>query len=260
MAEDRPLWIATAASDSAMKMMAEGLKRSSQQHDMTESPIFQEVVKHLGEQRTVVDIGAGVGRFSKPLAQAGCTISAVEPSAEMRAYLQTMIHENNLENRVTVVADSWPAPHPLRVEVALGAFVIHFASDPVAFVRAMDAAATRRCILAVHVDPMMPFVQEIWPYFHPDQEPPQMAVFADIYPKLLAADIVADVKIIHESRGPRFRDKTSVLNMLTNRLDIADDEQAVARLNQLLQEHSEVWKNPRPTRVAIISWEPPSDA
>ncbi|PSR33409.1 MAG: hypothetical protein C7B46_10150 [Sulfobacillus benefaciens] len=260
MADDRPLWGANPASDGAIKMMAEGLQRSSQEHDVTKSPIFQEVVKHLGDQRTVLDIGAGVGRFTKPLAKIGCTIAALEPSSEMRGYLEAMIQENHLESRVTVVPDSWPAAHPVRVEVALAAFVIHFAPDPVAFARAMEEAATTRCILAVHVDPMMQFVQDIWPYFHPDQAPPRMAVFADIYPKLLAANIVANVEIIQESHGPRFRDKASVLTMLASRLDITEDAEAMARLNKLIQERQEDWGSPQPRRAAIISWAPPLNA
>jgi SAM-dependent methyltransferase len=40
---------------------------------------------HLGPGRTVVDLAAGSGKLSRPLARLGCEVVAVEPVAEMRA-------------------------------------------------------------------------------------------------------------------------------------------------------------------------------
>ncbi len=249
-------WKSVAQSSDAMKMMAEGLRRSSETNDATESPIFKEVIRHLGESRTVLDIGAGVGRFTGPLASAGCDVTAIEPADEMQSPLVDTLTRYNVRDKVRVVQSPWPAQESFQAEVSLAAFVIQFADDPVEFARTMENAATRRCILAVHVDPMMAFLQDLWPLFHPGQAAPKMRVFADIYPQLLAVGIVADVRVFSEQHGPRFADPKAAVDMLAVRLGIRDDAAAVARLRDILQTRSQDMVQTDPRRAAVISWQP----
>lgn len=246
------------ASDDAMKMMAQGLRRSSEEQDMTQSPIFQEVLKHLGEDRTVVDIGAGVGRFTAPLAAQDCKVTALEPSVEMRRNLDQVLQEQNLTSQVRIIPESWPTPFPITAEVALASFVIQFAPDTQKFIVAMEHAASRRCVLVVHVDQMFGLIRELWPQFHGEPAPQPMLVFSDIYPQLLHMGIMANVQIAQEKHGPRFQDPAAALKMLRTRLKIQGDEPAEARLKAWLDEHRQELQRRRPMRFAIISWTPES--
>ncbi|PSR21368.1 MAG: hypothetical protein C7B45_10915 [Sulfobacillus acidophilus] len=253
---DQSPWSFVVASDDTFKMMAEGLQRSSSEHDVHQSPIYQEVVRHLGPNRTVLDIGAGVGRFSVPLAQDSCRITAVEPSEEMRTRLSQALRDTNQFDRVHIIDQAWPTSTPLTAEVALAAFVIQFAPDPIAFVRAMEQSCTRRCILAIHVDALFSQFAPLWEEFPDIPTPPLMPVFSNLYPKLLEAGIVTDVQIIEESHGPQFRDPAQVLSMLTHRLKIQDNPQAQVKLSQWLENHREQWTQPASTRSALLSWAP----
>ncbi len=249
-------WRTDVRSGHAMKLMAEGLLHASEQADITQSTIYLEVMRHLGTERTVLDIGAGVGRLTVPLAESGCSVTAIEPSAEMLGHLRERLELRHLTDRVKVVTDAWPTDLPLRGEVALAAFVIQFAEDPVQFARAMESAASRRCVLAVHVDQMFSFLQDLWPEFHPDESPPRMPVFADLYPKLLDDGIVGDVQVFSEQRGPRLMDPNMAMEMLAVRLRIREDEGAIQRLRELLSTRTDAIAKPRPIRAAVISWQP----
>ncbi len=251
-------WDSVTRSPEAMKMMAEGLRRSSLEGDMTQSPIVQEVMRNLGPQRTVLDIGAGVGRFAAPLAEAGCRVIALEPSLEMQGYLHRTVDSRQLSDRVRIVHEAWPTKSEYQAEVALAAFVIQFSEDPVQFVRAMEQSASIRCILGVHVDPMFNFASDLWAAFHPNQDPPRMPILADLYPKLLAQGIAANVEIVTEQHGPRLSDKGTAFSILANRLQITDDETLLQRLRIMWQAHGEEWMKPRPMRTAILSWKPDS--
>ncbi len=237
-------------------MMAEGLKRSRRENDMSQSPIVLEVLKHLGANRTVLDIGAGIGRFTMPLAEAGCRVTALEPSSTMRAHLDDALQEKSMAGAVTVIPNPWPHAFENHFEVVLAAYVVHFARDPAQFIKAMQDTATERCVLAVHVDSMMGPLEELWPVFHPDQAPLHMRVFSDVYPLLLEAGIVANVTVI-EQGSPRFTDSASATSMLARRLAIQDDPQALERLTSWVTQH---WDRVtgRRRRSAIISWRPES--
>ncbi|MCY0902901.1 MAG: methyltransferase domain-containing protein [Firmicutes bacterium] len=245
-----------ARSRGDMSMMAEGLKRSSETMDAAKSPIVQEVLAYLGDGRTVLDIGAGVGRFTSPLAKAGCQVVAIEPSAEMLLHLRETLEQHDVSGQVQVVESSWPLADALQAEVALAAFVIQFSSDFAGFAGAMERAATRRCVLAVHVDPIMGFMKPLWELFRPHEPAPHMPDFADIYPALIQAGIVADVRIFSESHGPRWTDPSEAIPMMAARLGIAEDPEALARLRAVLSERREEFMKPRPHRAAVISWSP----
>lgn len=103
---------------------------------------------------------------------------------------------------------------------------------------------------------MFSFLQDLWPEFHPDESPPRMPVFADLYPKLLDDGIVGDVQVFSEQRGPRLMDPNMAMEMLAVRLRIQEDEGAIQRLRELLSTRTDAIAKPRPIRAAVISWQP----
>ncbi|WDL97194.1 class I SAM-dependent methyltransferase [Alicyclobacillus sp. ALC3] len=251
---------ATLSSNMSMKMMAEGLKQSSLTQDVTQSPIFKEVMVNLGDKRTVLDIGAGVGRYTAPLASAGCKVTAIEPSPEMISHLRETLARYEVSEVVNIVQASWPQDNLKSAEVTLASFVIQFSNDWVGFARAMEKSATNRCILAVHVDPIMYFMDKLWPIFHAEEPGPRMPGFTEIYPVLLEAGIIANVKVFEEQHGPRWKNAEEALPTISERLGVVGNREAMKQLEDILEDPTFGIFATRAHRVAMISWKPSTPA
>lgn len=258
---EQPQWAEVALSDKLMARMAEGLRSSHEGRTVEDTPIYQEVLRHLGSERTVIDIGAGVGRYTIPLAKSGCQVWAIEPSEVMQEHLRSALAENPDAAAVHTLTGLWPEVEAPPAEVALAAFVIHFSPRPREFVHAMEAAATERCVVAVHVDPMFAGIRDLWSVFHPDRPAPQHPVFKDFYPLLLEEGITADVHIYEEPRRAGFlRDPAKAIQGLTELLQIETDADR-ARLENLLRERFQGQGGmasfaPHAGRMAVVSWRP----
>ncbi len=109
---------------------------------------FERFVELIGEDGSVLDIGAGGGRWSVPLAARVAQVTAVDPSEAMTAALQQ--HAAALANLEVLPTMSWPPPDASTVpsvDVVFNSHVIYFVDDIAAFLDAMEHHATRRCVV-----------------------------------------------------------------------------------------------------------------
>lgn len=217
--------------------MAERLREDASR-DMTRAPLYQAVLAALGPERTVLDIGAGPGRYSLPLARAGCRVWAVEPGDPMREILEADRARLAPEAaaRLTVVAGAWPESRDAvpPVEVAFASLVIHFCPDAPAFLRAMSAAASRRCLLAIRERQMNPLVETLWPRFHPERPFPRQPVLADLRAVLEEVGISAEVQV-HEAmrRYGHFASREEARSQLAGMLGVEGPDD-LTRLDEAL--------------------------
>lgn len=247
--------------------MAERLREAGRR-DLSDAPVVRTVLASLGPERAVADLGAGPGRYTRVLARPGCRVWAVEPSEDMRRYLQEDLaaEDPSVAARVQVVAGAWPdaADQVPAVEVALASLVIHFCPDATGFIAAMERIATRRCVLSIRVGQMQPLVDVLWPQFHPERPMPAQPVFANLYNVLLEQGIVADVSVNTgigaETGRMRYADRDEAVQQLGRALQLTSDEEharlAVA-LDGLLRKDDDGWRTTLPpTREAVVSWTP----
>jgi 2-polyprenyl-3-methyl-5-hydroxy-6-metoxy-1,4-benzoquinol methylase len=68
--------------------------------------IIREVTQAVEQGARVLDIGAGTGVLSLPLAALGCTVEAVEPSEGMRSIFSGKIHSLGVRT-VEIVPERW---------------------------------------------------------------------------------------------------------------------------------------------------------
>lgn len=250
-------WMSKVLSSPIMKTMAENLNASASETDISTTPLYNEVIRYLGNEGTVIDIGAGVGRFAIPLAQKGMNVIAIEPSEEMRGHLLGSMERNGILSKINVIPSPWPLDEDLHAEVAFSSFVIQFSHDPVKFIQAMEKSATKRCILGVHVDQPLGFLKDVWNVFHPSETPPAMLTFSELYPMLLNMGIMADATIIEEQHPQRIMVKPDKMTeMLVDLLNIRNSPQDVNLLKEILKKQQQESSERRLPRTAIISWNP----
>ncbi len=247
--------------------MAQRLRESGRR-DLRDAPVVRAVLDALGPERSVADLGAGPGRYTRVLARQNCRVWAVEPSEDMRGYLQEDLagEDPATAARVRVVAGAWPdaADQVPPVEVALASLVIHFCPDAKGFIAAMERIATRRCVLSIRVGQMQPLIEVLWPQFHPDRPLPAQPVFGHLYNVLLEQGIVADVALhAAASAGPagmRYADRDEAVQQLGRALQLTSPEEharLAEALEGLLRKDGDTWRSvPPPPREAVVSWRP----
>lgn len=96
----------------------------------------------LDAKLTLIDVGAGTGRFAAPLADRLEWVTAVEPSEGMRAQIPQ-------RDNMTVVASSWQDAEVAPADLALCAHVLYGVLDLPPFIRKLEAAARRRVFVVI---------------------------------------------------------------------------------------------------------------
>ena len=240
-----------------MKTMADNLIASANETDPKTTSIYNAVISNVGADGTVIDIGAGVGRFAIPLAQAGMKVTAVEPSEEMQKKLLIAIDKEGLESRISVIPKIWPVDEDLHADVTFASFVIQFSHNPLQFIRAMENTSNKRCILSVHVDQPLGFLKDLWQVFRPSEDPPMMLTFPALYSMMLKEGIMADVTIVKEQHIPRATmEPEKIIDLLADLLEIKDDTENMKRLRKILMSKKGEIMGQHVLRSAIISWKP----
>ena len=250
-------WTNTLLSSPFMKTMADNLNKSANETDPRTTPLYGEIITHLETDGTVIDIGAGVGRFAIPLAKEGFNVTAVEPNEEMRKHLLGSIEQNGVTSRINVIQSSWPVDKDLQADVTFASFVIQFSRDPENFIHSMEKCTNKRCILSIHVDQPLGFLKDIWQVFRPSEPVPAMLTFSDLYPMLLNMGIIANVMIIEEKRmsGP-LMEPAKIIPLLSDLLCIRDKPADMQRLKEILEGMRSQIREPPSMRTAIVSWLP----
>jgi SAM-dependent methyltransferase len=135
-----------------------GRAAAEERRDSVTAAIVRDLLPDGG---TVLDVGAGTGRASLPLAREGYRLTAVERDRGMIAGLR---RQTAGLGGVAVIEGSWPeaAIEVGRHDVAMCAHVVYDVPDVVPFLVALNAAARRAVI--VETTPHHPW-QSLAPYY-----------------------------------------------------------------------------------------------
>src|SRR5512140_443080 len=108
--------------------------------DQRRDRILEFVEGHLSSETTVIDVGAGVGRWTVPLAEHVRAVTAVEPVPGMRRILEERLAARGLGN-VRVVDQPWMEARVKRHDVAVAAYSMYTSPDLAAFGHKMEESA-----------------------------------------------------------------------------------------------------------------------
>ena len=108
------------------------------------------VVGRLHPEDTVLDIGTGTGRFAIPMARVARSVTVVEPSPSMAAFLRENAAAEGLTN-IHMLDVGWENVEVEPHDVAFCSHAMYTSLDLVGFVRKMERSARDSCFLVMRV-------------------------------------------------------------------------------------------------------------
>lgn len=100
----------------------------------------------LRPRATLIDVGAGTGRYAIPLAERLDWVTAVEPSEGMRERIPAA-------GNLTVIGSSWMDAEPAPADVVICVHVLYGVADAVPFIEKLERAARDRVFVAMRDGP-----------------------------------------------------------------------------------------------------------
>ena len=204
---------------------------------------------------SLIDIGAGTGRYEPTLAEHVAELIAVEPSAAMRQYLEPRCGPHG-----HVIAAGWPAADAPMVDIAIAAHVLYGVSDIRPFLERMDAVARRGCYLLLAFRHPTAFAAPFWSAIRGEDRFPLPGAL-ECLNALYQIGIAANLTLIPIDMRIQYPDEESALADLRWRLRVPSEPTRDARMLSLMHEHFERLPNgnigPRglPEQAAVVWWE-----
>jgi SAM-dependent methyltransferase len=151
------------------------------------------VLEKLRPGDTVLDIGAGTGRFAIPFARLAATVTAVEPSASMAALLARNAAAEGLSN-IHRVGARWKDADVEAHDVAFCSHAMYSSPDLVGFVRKMERSARRLCFLVMRMPSHDGVMKELSRLIHgqPHDSPNFWVGYHVLYEMGIYADMVME--------------------------------------------------------------------
>jgi SAM-dependent methyltransferase len=220
------------------------------------------LARDMTSATTLLDVGAGAGRFTLPLALRCKHVTAVEPSPSMGENLRQLAAEADITN-VTLVARPWDAVEVEPADVVLSAHVIYSIEDIGAFVMKLAAHARKQVYMPTFIRPPRARYALFWRWVH-GEDRQELPGAAELMQVLWELGIYPNLEMYAPIPFRPFRDWQRALNALRTRLFVTPDTEQDARLQhamrELLVETSAgyIIKDLPPGRLALISWQPAS--
>lgn len=216
------------------------------------------LLPHLRPDDTLLDIGAGTGRYVPLLARGAARVLAVEPSASMRERIAQRVEEERLAN-VDLIGAAWPLPEAPVCDLAIAAHVLYGVREIGPFLLQMRAAARRACFLLLGVRQPSFYISPFWERLYGQPRLPLPAAL-ECLNVLFQLGIPANLTLIPSNSQSVFADEQEALEGLRLRLYLAPGPASEAALRPLIDELLERDEQGRlaprgqPSHSAVIWW------
>src|SRR6266700_2158929 len=213
---------------------ARGFHRSTKD-TVSRDPFYLRLSDKVNSRTSVLDVGAGTGRFSLALASQVDHIIAVEPSAAMMDFLRQDAADKDLRN-ISYVQTTWQeAPDNLQADIVMCSHVVYPIRDIEPFLSKLQKATQQGCYIyarATHIDAL---TADLWRHFHHDERcmPPSYIHVMDV---LYEMGIFANVEIVSLPPSLRYPSLDVAVTEMTEQLILPVDETTRVELRALLEE------------------------
>jgi 2-polyprenyl-3-methyl-5-hydroxy-6-metoxy-1,4-benzoquinol methylase len=160
----------------------------------TDDLVLQVVLNCLTPKSTVLDVGAGAGRYAIAIAPHVASLTAVEPDAAMLPRLVEAVQRAGCGN-VRVVAETWQDADVEPADLVLCAHVLYPIADVVPFIRRLNDHVSSTCIIALRDTVAEPEpLGRLWEQYHGEPRRLQPG-YVEAFNLLIEMGIHANVRV-----------------------------------------------------------------
>jgi SAM-dependent methyltransferase len=225
-----------------------------QQHE----PTLEMLRSLLRPGDSVLDIGAGGGRYALPLALEAAEVLAVDPSEAMLRTLQDGAAQHRIQN-VRAIHSAWPMTDPPGADITLAANVLYDIDGVEAFLAAMEASARRLCVLVMAEETPPTPIDRLWPEVH-GEDRVELPALPELLALLLARETLFDVTLT-ERPSLTYERPEDALAQARRHTWVRPDGEKDRHLQAILRErmverdgrYAFAWE---PVRIGVVSWNP----
>lgn len=236
---------------------ARGFHRATRTSALND-PLYLFLSSRITPQQSVLDVGAGTGRFTLALASLAAQVTAVEPNASMLSYLRGEVTEHALTN-VTLLQSTWEqAPGDLRADHVICSHVLYPIREIGPFLEKLHAASQQACYLYLRAISIESLTEPLWQYFHGTArcQPPGYIHALDV---LYELGIYADVTVITAPFTLSYPSLQNAEDELVEQLILEDTAHTRAELraqlaNWLIECADGSWRSPEQAITSAILW------
>lgn len=223
-------------------------------------PFYTYLAPRLSAQDSLLDVGAGTGRFALAFAPHVRQVTALEPNGAMLGFLRAEIAARGLDT-ITTVQSSWEdAPADLRAEIVICCHVLYPILDIVPFLQKLRQATRRACYLylrATHIDAL---TAPLWKHFHGDERR-QMPGAIHVLDVLYELGIYAGVEVVRTPFAFTYPSVQEAEDELLEQLILEDSPRVRQALRALLkdwlrEQPDHTWNSPQQNITSTIVWWP----
>lgn len=242
---------------------ASGFREGVQARTGETEEVLGIIEPYLTAETTVLDVGAGVGRYAVPLAQRVKSVIAVEPSGGMRRYLDEDAKAAGLTN-IAVVPATWDQASVEPSDVVLCSHVVYFVANIKGFLEKVRDACQGHCFMAVRTNQRDAQLRVLWELIHKEPRVPEPGLM-DLYNTLYQVlGVTANVQIVTYGSGRNalgsFDSPEDALPEVRRQLLLTEgsdeEKQALAYLKDRMVAQEGKWVLPGPgVSNAVVWWD-----
>jgi SAM-dependent methyltransferase len=221
-------------------------------------PVVSAVARYVGPDGTLLDVGAGAGRYTFPLAAAATQVTAVEPSPGMCAALRAGLQRRGITN-VRIVNSTWENANAAPHDVVLAAHVLYTIEAIVPFIEKLARAARRACFVVNRVEGLDNVLEPLWLEVR-GAACPREPGFLDLHNLLRSMGIQANAWVQQIGAPSSFATLQDAVGFTRSRLGLSGDRSRDAVIRTFLLDTLVsadggrlIW--PKSPDTAIVWWE-----
>ena len=224
-----------------------------------DDPALQVLRRLAAPTETWLDIGAGGGRYSLPLALVTRRVIALDPSPAMIEVLRSGMAEHGIGN-IEVLESTWPTEPGPSADVALMAHVGYEIEDFGVFLDTAEAAV-HRCVVVMRTSAAARASYTLWSEIH-GEERVAYPMLRELLVLLVARDVVPQVELVDRGNWG-YDDPDQIVASMRHMLGLAAGSAKDRRLQALIDERASerdgAWEiDWTPMQDGIVSWAVPT--